>query len=76
MTEKAIKMMENIEKYRSYIPIEYGYHSNGGRGYSKIATPPCIAAVCFFSPAGNLGKTALIFSVLQIGEVLNLWSLL
>lgn len=30
--KKKIKTMENIEKYRSYLPIEYGYHSNGGRG--------------------------------------------
>ena len=69
--------MENIEKYRSYLPIEYGYHSNGGRGGTlKLPPPLAIAAVLIFSPAGDLGKTALIFSVLQIGEVLNLWSLL
>lgn len=68
--------MKNIEKYRHMRPVEYGYHLKGVGGGNFRVPPPCIAAVCFFSPAGNLGKTALIFSVLQIGEVLNLWSLL
>ena len=67
--------MKNIEKYRHMRPVEYGYHLKGG-GTLKLPPPPCIAAVCFFSPVGYLGKTALIFSVLQIVEVLNLWSLL
>lgn len=69
--------MKNIEKYRHMRPVEYGYHLKGVGGTLKLPPPPlCIAAVLIFSPAGDLGKTALIFSVLQIGKVLNLWSLL
>jgi len=55
MTEKAIKMMENIEKYRYIRPIEYGYHSNGGRGYSKIATPPLHRGGLDIFPGGRFG---------------------